>query len=113
MIFLVKVKLVIEPSSKRAVQWFNKSFELLEPLPEKAKIASFTFSKSIRRSNKQFIAVTCHYDVEDWLEPDWVLCTDTMKFEFRDKKKVHGLQSSLKSMSAIGIFGPSLGNIII
>lgn len=64
MIFLVKVKLVIEPSSKRAVQWFNKSFELLEPLPEKAKIASFTFSKSIRRSNKQFIAVTCHYDLK-------------------------------------------------
>jgi hypothetical protein len=80
-IFLVKVKLVIEPSSKRAVQWFNKSFELLEPLPEKAKIASFTFSKSIRRSNKQFIAVTCHYDVEDWLEPDWVLCTDTTSIQ--------------------------------
>ena len=67
---MVKGKRVIEPSSKGAVQRFNKSFELLEPIPEKAKIAAFAISKSIRRSNKQFIAVTCHYDVEDWLEPD-------------------------------------------
>jgi hypothetical protein len=28
---------IIEPSSKKAVQRFNKSFELLEPLPEKAQ----------------------------------------------------------------------------
>lgn len=40
---------------------------------EIAKIASFAISKSIKRSNKQFVAVTCHYDVEDWLEPDRVL----------------------------------------
>ena len=30
-------KRVIEPSSKKAVQRFNKSIELLEPLPEKAQ----------------------------------------------------------------------------
>ncbi|MDT8782509.1 MAG: hypothetical protein IAX22_07710 [Candidatus Bathyarchaeota archaeon] len=34
---MVNGKRVIEPSSKVAVQRFNKSFELLEPLPEKAK----------------------------------------------------------------------------
>jgi hypothetical protein len=38
--FLVKGNRVIEPSSKGAVQRFNKSFELLELLPEKAKILS-------------------------------------------------------------------------
>lgn len=37
MIFLVTSNRVIEPSSKGAVQRFNKSFELLEPLPEKAQ----------------------------------------------------------------------------
>ena len=43
---------------------------------EVAKIASFAISKAIRRDKtKQFIAVTCHYDVIDWLEPDWVFCT--------------------------------------
>ena len=35
--FLVEGNRVIEPSSKGAVQRFNKSFELLEPLPEKAQ----------------------------------------------------------------------------
>ncbi len=34
--------------------------------------------------NRKFIAVTCHYDVVDWLDPDWVFCTDTMEF---DRKK--------------------------
>ena len=31
-----------------------------------AKIGSFAIQKAIRKSNKKFIAVGCHYDVEDW-----------------------------------------------
>ena len=34
---MVEGNCVLEPSSKGAVQQFNKSFELLEPLPEKAQ----------------------------------------------------------------------------
>ena len=34
---MVECNLVIEPSSKRAVQRFNRNIELLEPLPEKAR----------------------------------------------------------------------------
>jgi ABC-type ATPase with predicted acetyltransferase domain len=52
---------------------------------EIAKVSAFAISKAVRRSSKKFIAVTCHYDVIDWLEPDWVFCTDTM--EFSRKKK--------------------------
>jgi len=47
---------------------------------EIAQISAFAISKAIRKSKKQFIAVTCHYDVIDWLEPDWVFTTDTMEF---------------------------------
>jgi len=43
---------------------------------EIAKVSAFAISKAVRRSKKKFIAVTCHYDVMDWLEPDWVFCTD-------------------------------------
>lgn len=39
-------------------------------------------NKAIRRTNKQFIAVTCHYDVVDWIEPDWIFNTDTMRMVF-------------------------------
>ena len=39
-----------------------------------AKIGSAAVSKAVRRTpNRKFVAVTCHYDVIDWLEPDWVL----------------------------------------
>jgi ABC-type ATPase with predicted acetyltransferase domain len=40
---------------------------------EVAKVSSYAIQKAIRRSGKRFIAVTCHYDVVDYLEPDWVL----------------------------------------
>lgn len=45
-----------------------------------AQISSFALQKAIRRANKKFIAITCHYDVQDWLMPDWVFNTDTMTF---------------------------------
>lgn len=46
-----------------------------------AKVASHSAQKYARRLKKQLVAVTCHYDVEDWLQPDWVL--DVAKREFR------------------------------
>lgn len=46
-----------------------------------AQIGSFALQKAIRKSNKKFIAVTCHYDVVDWLMPDWIFNTDDMTFQ--------------------------------
>lgn len=37
-----------------------------------AQCASHAIQKYVRRSTKQFVAVTCHRDVIDWLRPDWV-----------------------------------------
>ena len=37
-----------------------------------AKVASHAVAKAVRRTQKRLIAVTCHYDVIDWLQPDWV-----------------------------------------
>jgi len=37
-----------------------------------AQIGSAAIAKTVRRRGQKFIAVTCHYDVLDWLEPDWV-----------------------------------------
>ena len=44
-----------------------------------AKIASAALAKGIKsgRIPCRFVAVTCHYDILDWLEPDWVLDTAT------------------------------------
>lgn len=46
-----------------------------------AQVGSYAFQKAIRKSGKQMVAVTCHYDVEPWLEPDWVF--DVSANEFR------------------------------
>jgi ABC-type iron transport system FetAB ATPase subunit len=37
-----------------------------------AKIGSAAIQKTIRAQGKKFVAVTCHYDVLEWLEPDWI-----------------------------------------
>lgn len=53
-----------------------------------AKIGSFAMQKAIRKQpNKKMIAVTCHFDVEDWLLPDWVFNTNDMTFHLCDAQK--------------------------
>jgi ABC-type dipeptide/oligopeptide/nickel transport system ATPase subunit len=77
---------------------------------EIAKVSAFAISKAVRRSTKKFIAVTCHYDVVDWLEPDWVFCTDTMEFS---RKKESGRPLNSKSIGAAQTYGRYFGLIII
>lgn len=75
-----------------------------------AETASIAINKAIRRTGKKFVAVTCHYDVLEWLQPDWVLDTNEMRCFFttaRDPK------SALKSGSAGEKNGRSLGAITI
>ena len=48
-----------------------------------AKVSSYAISKFIRRKDKQFVAVSCHRDIIDWLLPDWVYDTDSNSFEWR------------------------------
>jgi len=42
-----------------------------------ATIGATAFSKSWKRGGGQAILLSCHYDVLDWLEPDWVFDTRT------------------------------------
>jgi ABC-type transport system involved in cytochrome c biogenesis ATPase subunit len=48
-----------------------------------ARIGSHAVQKWARRQGKQFVAATCHFDLEDWLQPDWVLEPATMAFRWR------------------------------
>lgn len=48
-----------------------------------ARVASHCVQKAIRRSSRQFVAVTCHYDVIDWLQPDWVYDVTRLEFSWR------------------------------
>lgn len=75
-----------------------------------AKFACATIKKTIRKTGKQFVAVSCHEDFLDWLEPDWVF--DTATLSMRKKKRLPS-NSTCEPWSATKIYGESLGDIII
>lgn len=76
-----------------------------------AHTACVSINKAIHRSDKKFIAISCHDDVRDWLEPDWVFNTESMSQSY-DKKKDQNLNS--KSMSDLtNHYGSCSGVIII
>ena len=49
-----------------------------------AKVMSHCVQKHARRSKRQIILLSCHYDVVDWLNPDWVI--DCNRQEYVDRR---------------------------
>src|SRR5262249_1185262 len=52
-----------------------------------AKIGSHAVQKWVRKKGRKFVAVTCHYDVIDWLQPDWMLEGPTLEFQWRELQR--------------------------
>jgi energy-coupling factor transporter ATP-binding protein EcfA2 len=52
-----------------------------------AKVASASVAKAVRRRGSKFIAVTCHNDIADWLQPDWVVEMPSGKFTRRSLRR--------------------------
>ena len=52
-----------------------------------AKFGSAATQKAIRAMDKKFVAIACHRDIVEWLEPDWVYDTDEKRFFFTQKLK--------------------------
>ena len=55
-----------------------------------AQTMCIAVNKAIKRTEKQFIAVTCHKDILQWLDADWIFDTNTMQMVFhiaRDQNK--------------------------
>lgn len=48
-----------------------------------AQVASHAIQKAVRRANRRLVVATCHYDVFDWLQPDWVLQPHLNDFQWR------------------------------
>lgn len=58
-----------------------------------AKIGASAFAKSWRRTKaKQIVLLSCHYDIIEWLQPDWVY--DTRTGEVKKKSKSDRLSNS-------------------
>jgi GNAT superfamily N-acetyltransferase len=49
-----------------------------------AKVCCATLNKTIRRRlSPQLVAVSCHFDIIDWLQPDWIYEVGSNRFEWR------------------------------
>jgi GNAT superfamily N-acetyltransferase len=48
-----------------------------------AKIGASAVAKWVRRDKRQLVAASCHYDIVDWLQPDWIIDAAAQTFEWR------------------------------
>lgn len=75
-----------------------------------AKVASMAISKAVRKTDKKFVAVSCHYDIIEWLQPDWVYDTNENKCFFGT---AHDLNKNSRSENVGEANGKTLGGITI
>lgn len=45
-----------------------------------AKVGAGAFSKAWKRTGKQIVLLSCHYDIIEWLQPDWIYDTTEARF---------------------------------
>lgn len=78
-----------------------------------AKIGAMAFGKGWRRNKgKRVVLLACHYDIVEWLQPDWVFDTGTGKFSKKANSEC-GLPSSLKLGRSTVLTGSILKSITI
>ena len=75
-----------------------------------AKTACIAINKAIKNTNKKFIAISCHKDIIEWLQPDWLFDTDTMQQVFQ---LAHVLKKNLLLEDVGENNGKNLASIII
>jgi len=52
-----------------------------------AKIGSTALAKTVRKNKQQFVAVSCHYDIKEWLAPDWTYEPATGEFRWESLRR--------------------------
>lgn len=73
-----------------------------------AKIASHSVQKAIRKRDRKFVAISCHADVEDWLQPDWIFEPMTCSLRWRLLRRRPKIDVTIRQVNhnAWGIFAP-------
>lgn len=52
-----------------------------------ARIGSAAIAATVRRAGHRFVAISCHFDVVDWLQPDWVYDPSANRFDWRSLRR--------------------------
>jgi energy-coupling factor transporter ATP-binding protein EcfA2 len=69
-----------------------------------AKVMSHCIQKHARKTGKKIVLMSCHYDVIEWLNPDWVIDANKQTYEnrrslWRDFKRTEQLQFDIYETS--------------
>lgn len=101
-------RLIVEANDKVIVDEFTSVIDR-----QIAKIGALAFSKGWRRNKgKRCVLLSCHYDIIEWLQPDWVF--DTGSGALKKKANSESDQSSsLKLGRSTPLIGSTLNRIII
>lgn len=77
------------------IRWVDEFTSVVDR--QVAQIGSHAVAKYIRRRpGAQFVAVGCHYDVIDWLQPDWILEPATMSLTWRSLQRRPAIECEIK-----------------
>lgn len=78
-----------------------------------AKIGAMAFSKGWRRNKgKKVVLLSCHYDIVEWLQPDWVFDTGTGELK-KETRSGHDRRSIWKLGRSTALTGNILSRITI
>lgn len=48
-----------------------------------AQVGCHAIQKAVRKVGRKFVGVSCHHDIVEWLQPDWILEPATREFAWR------------------------------
>lgn len=68
-------RLIVERPDKVVIDEFTSVIDR-----QIAKVGAAAFAKSWRRGAGQIVLLSCHYDIIEWLQPDWVYDTVGARF---------------------------------
>ena len=73
-----------------------------------AQIGSHAVQKWVRKKKRQLVVASCHYDIIDWLQPDWVIDASHCSFEWRRLQQRPELDISIRPVTydAWNLFAP-------
>lgn len=101
--------LVLSNGEKFRVEMARRLLELSDPIfvdeftsvvdRQVAQIGSHAIQKYVRKNGRKFVVASCHYDIIDWLQPDWIFEPATMTLTRRLLQQRPSLQIEITRVS--------------
>jgi hypothetical protein len=100
---------IVDPAPLVAVDEFSSVVDR-----QVARIGAHASAKAVRaQPGKRFVAVTCHEDVLEWLQPDWVLEPHVGTFSWREHHLPNVVGAIIRSLGGVCIVQTSHPGLIV